>query len=67
MFRGRSCKPDNRTVVFNLTELQSVHVAVHLGHHVSTINKDSLIADGIAQFWRGCSIFMGDYGHIKLL
>ena len=24
VFRGRSCKPDNRTVVFNGTELQNV-------------------------------------------
>ena len=48
VFRGRICNPDNRTAVFNGTE--SVHDAVHLGHHVSAINKDSLIADGIAQF-----------------
>ena len=53
VFRGRSCKPDNRTVVFNSTELQSVQDAVHLGHHVSTINKDGLVADGIAKFLRG--------------
>ena len=46
VFRSRSCKPDNRTVVFNGTELQSVQDAVHLGHRVSTINKDSLVSDG---------------------
>ena len=33
VFRGRSCKSDNITVVFNGTELQSVQDAVHLGHH----------------------------------
>ena len=62
MFRGQSCKPYNRTVVFNVTELQCVQDAVLLGHHVSTINKDSLVADAIAKFWR---VFMGDFGHIK--
>ena len=29
VFRGRSCKLDNRTVVFNGTKLQSVQNAVH--------------------------------------
>ena len=33
VFRGCSCKPDNRTVVFNGTELQSVQDAVHLGQY----------------------------------
>ena len=65
VFRGRSCKPDNRTVVFNGTELQRVQDAVHLGHQVSTINKDNLVADAIATFWRGYSMFMDDFGHIK--
>ena len=50
VFRGRSCNSDNGTVVFNGTELHSVYDAVHLGHHVSTINKDSLVADGTAKF-----------------
>ena len=60
VFRGRSCKSNNRTIVFNGTELQSVQDAVHLGHRVSTINKDSLVADGIAKFWKTavkCKLF----------
>ena len=47
VFRICSCKLNNRTVVVNRTELQSVQDAVHLGHHVCTVNKDSLVADGI--------------------
>ena len=50
---------------FNGTELQSVQYAVHQGHRVSTINKDSLVPDGIATFWRGYNMFMGDFGHTK--
>ena len=52
-FRVCSCKLNNRTVVVNRTELQSVQDAVHLGHHVCTVNKDSLIADGIANSGEG--------------
>ena len=63
VFRGRSCKLGNRTAVFNGTELQSVQDAVHLGHHISTINKDSLVANGIVKFWRGHNMFMGDFIH----
>ena len=58
VFRGWSCKPDNRTVVFNGTELQSVQDAVHLGHHVSTIYKDNLVTDGTAKSWRGYNMFI---------
>ena len=52
IFRGHNCKPDNRTVFFNDTELYSTQDAVHLGHHIS-VNKDSLLADATAKFWRG--------------
>ena len=31
----------------------------------TTINKDSLVVDDIATFWRGYNMFMGDFGHIK--
>ena len=53
IFRGRNCKPDNRTVFFNDTELYSTHDAVHLGHHISVVNKASLVGDATAKFWRG--------------
>ena len=53
IFRGRNCKPDNKTVFFNETELYSTQDAVHLGHHISVVNKDSLVADATAKFWRG--------------
>ena len=65
VFRGRNCKLDNSTVVLNGTELQRVQDAVHLGHHVATINKDRFVADGIAKFWRGHNMFIGDFGHIN--
>ena len=52
IFRGGNCKPDNRTVLFNDTEMYSTQDAVHLGHHILVVNKDSLVADATARFWR---------------
>ena len=34
--------------------LQSVQDAVHLGHHISTINKDRVVANDIAKFLFVC-------------
>ena len=50
---------------FNDTDLYSTQNAVHLGHHISVVNKDSLVADATAKFWRGYNMFMADFGHIK--
>ena len=52
IFRGRNCKPDNRTVFFNDTDLYSTQDAVHQGHHILVANKDSLVVDATARFWR---------------
>ena len=49
IFRGSNCKLDNRTVFFNDTELYITQDAVHLGHHISVVNKDSLVADATAE------------------
>ena len=49
---------------FNDTELYRTQDAVHLVHHISVVNKDSLVADATAKFWRGY-MFMADFGHIK--
>ena len=51
--------------LFNDTELYCTKDAVHLGHHISFVNKASLVADATAKFWRGYNMFMADFGHIK--
>ena len=61
IFTGRNCKPDNRTVFFNDTEWYCTQDAVHLGHHIFVVNKDSLVADATAKFWRGYNMFMADF------
>ena len=46
--------------------MYSTQDAVHLGHHISVVNKDSLVVDATAKFCtRGYNMFMADFGHIK--
>ena len=49
----RVVNPTTEQFFFNSTELQSVQDTVHLDPHVSTINKGSLVADGIANSGEG--------------
>ena len=65
VFRGRGCSFDDRTVCVNGTELYSVNSAVHLGHHISTEDRDSLIIDAISKFWRSFNMFMADFSQVQ--
>ena len=64
VFGGRRCKCDDRTVMVNGAELHRVNATVHLGHHVSTNDNDSLVSAAIGQFWRGFNMFMADFSQI---
>ena len=64
VFGGRRCKCDNRTVMVNGAELHRVNATVHLGHHISTNDNDSLVSAAIGQFWRGFNMFMADFSQI---
>ena len=68
-FGDRRCKCDNRTVMVNGAELHRVNATVHLGHHMSTNDNDSLVSAAIEQYWRGFNMFMADnsqiHSHIK--
>ena len=48
MFRGRIVSPTKNQLFLMAPSCMRVQDAVHLGHHIFTINKDSLVADGIA-------------------
>ena len=41
--------------------IQSVNEAVHLGHHVSVINKDCMLQHAISHSWRSFNIFRADF------
>ena len=64
VFGGRRCKCDNRTVMVNGAELHRVNATVHLGHHISTNDNDSLVSAAIGQFLRGFNMFMADFSQI---
>ena len=48
----------------NGAELHRVNATVHLGHHISTNDNDSLVSAAIGQFWRGFNMFMADFSQI---
>ena len=41
-----------------------MNATVHLGHHISTNDNDSLVSAAIGQFWRGLNMFMADFSQI---
>ncbi len=48
----------------NNKRLNNITSAVHLGHCISTLNKNSLIDAAGAQFWKSFNIFSVYFGHI---
>ena len=48
----------------NGAELHRVNATVHIGHHISTNDNDSLVSAAIGQFWRGFNMFMADFSQI---
>ena len=55
----------NRHISIGGNVLQNVIQAVHLGHHVSVINKDCMLQHTISQFWRSFKICRVDFGRLN--
>ncbi len=66
IFKGKGCQATDHQIVVNNERLNNITSAVHLGHCISTLNKESLIGVAGAQFWKGFNIFSSDFGHIYL-
>ena len=64
IFSGRGCIQKDRTMHVNGIMLQNSQSAVHLGHKICTDDKDSLVSDAIAKFWKSFNLFIADLGHI---
>ncbi|KAG1664790.1 Double-strand-break repair protein rad21 [Nymphon striatum] len=64
IFRGRECKVDNCSIFVNKEALSNVRSAMHLGHKISTDNKDCTISFAVSQFWKSFNIFRADFGKI---
>ncbi|KAG1714420.1 DNA-directed RNA polymerase III subunit RPC1 [Nymphon striatum] len=64
IFRGRECKVDNCSIFVNKEAVSNVRSAMHLGHKISTDNKDCTISFAVSQFWKSFNIFRADFGKI---
>ncbi len=64
LFKGRNCKISTRGVTVNGVSLTVSETAVHLGHHMSTKDKECIINAAKNSFWRSFNLFISDYGHI---
>lgn len=65
IFRGRECTlPAQSSIVVNNTSISNVNKAVHLGHRLSTTDKNSMVTYSLAQFWSSFNIFRADFGSV---
>ena len=61
IFPSNSGSHVKRHISIDENVLQSVNEAVHLGHHVSVINKDCMLQHAISHSWRSFNIFRADF------
>ena len=64
IFPSNSGSHVKRHISIDGNVLQSINEAVHLGHHVSVINKDCMLQHAISHFWRSFNIFRADFGRL---
>ena len=64
IYKGLDCSITNTGVnIFNEVVLPS-ESAVHLGHKLSTIVKDSIVKGANSDFWKSFNIFLANFGHL---
>lgn len=64
LYKGLDCKL-NRGGVFVCNEMvMPSDSAVHLGHKLSTVNRDSIVDGANAEFWKSYNIFLANCGHL---
>ena len=64
IFKGIDCKVNN-TGLFVYNDYISPSVsATHLGHHISTVDKDGIVHGAKNDFWRSFNMFIASFGHI---
>ncbi len=65
IFKGRDCpEPAATSITVNNVSISNVTDAVHLGHKLSTANKDSMVTAALAQFWGCFNLFRADFGNV---
>ncbi len=64
LFKGRNCKILTRGVTVNGVSLTLSGTAVHLGHHMSTKDKECTVNAAKNSFWKSFNLFISDYVHM---
>ena len=65
VFRGIDCIVNTNVGITICNEaVMPSESAVHLGHRLSTINKDSIVKGANSEFWRSYNIFLANFGHL---
>ena len=65
IFKGKGCTVRYVSIRVNDGLLSNIYSAIHLGHKISTTDKDSLVSDAICSFWKSFNLFLADFGHLN--
>ena len=65
VFGGRECKRRNNRLFVGNNIVEESNNGIHLGHKLSTIDRDYMTSSAIGQFWKSFNIFRADFGHIR--
>ncbi len=62
---GRECVEGNASSIVGVNRgpIEKSECADHLGHRISTNDKESVCKTAIASFWMYFNMFIGDFGH----
>ncbi len=65
MFKSRECVEANASICMyaNGNKIEKSEYADHLGHRISTNDKESMCKSAIASFWMYFNMFMCDVDH----
>ena len=64
VFKGNACKEQSCYVTVNGITVSKSAQTMHLGHMVSSCDRNSMIKTAIGQFWKQFNVLISDFGHI---
>ena len=65
VFSGLGCKPTHCNITVCNETIAATDNAIHLGHHLSTKCRDSVVNSAKGDFWRSFNLFMANFGHLS--
>ena len=66
-FKGRYASAITSGIKVNGAIVHISDNAVHLGHNISTSDRDSMISAAKRAFWKSYNIFVSNFGHLYAL